>query len=111
MTTIAYDSDAPGRGGFGGALVGQGSRKQKVITGTFTFDNSYPTGGESCVEITDQFRGGAADVILFGQQSNRIVVYDKTNKKVLLYTALGTEAANASDQSSIVTRFIAIGPA
>lgn len=109
--TIAYSADAPGRGAFGGEIVGQGSRRQKVVTGTLTFDSSYPTGGESISEITDFFRGSQADSIVFEQLSNRIVTFDRTAKKALLYTALSTEAANASDQSSIVVRFIAIGPA
>jgi hypothetical protein len=37
------------------------------------------------------------------------VTYDRTNKKLLLYTALGTEAGNTSDQSSITVRIVALG--
>lgn len=109
--TVAYDADAPGRGGFGGEIVGHGSSRKKVVTGTLTFDSSYPTGGEDISEITAFFRGGNADAIVFEQLATRIVTFDRTAKKALLYTALSTEAANASNQSAIVVRFIAIGPA
>ena len=109
--TLAYDADAPGRGGSGAVLHVMGSTRRKVVSGLLTFDSSYPTGGEDVSEIASFFRGGVADAIVFEQLSNRIVTYDKSAKKALLYTALSTEAANASNQSTIAVRFIAIGPA
>jgi hypothetical protein len=36
-------------------------------------------------------------------------VWDRANSKLLLFTALGTQAANASDQSAIVVELTAYG--
>lgn len=76
----------------------------RAVVADITFDNSYPTGGEALA---------AADVGLSKIEyvraeqkgvANRICEYDYANSKLLLFTALGTQAANASDQSAIVVR-------
>src|SRR5574337_242409 len=81
----------------------------KGVIADITFDNSYPTGGESLAP---------ADVGMISIQhvsadqkgvGNRIAQYDYANSKLKLYTALGTEATNASDQSTIVVRANIIG--
>ena len=74
-----------------------------ALQATVTFDNSYPTGGEP---LTVNLLGGALRQIdwvesSFNTAGNRIVVWSRANSTLLLYTALGTEAANASDQSTI----------
>jgi len=73
----------------------------RIVFLKVTFDNSYPTGGESLGLAN--YGLTPANVAFFGceQVSNRICTYDRTNDKLLLYTALSTEAANASNQSSI----------
>ena len=97
--------------GVGGAasspMYSLSNQAVKTVAGTLTFDSSYPTGGESITDITGQFKEVFA--VFFEDLSNRIVTFDKTNNKALVYTALGTEAANTSDQSSIAVRFLAIG--
>jgi hypothetical protein len=74
------------------------------VVADVTFDNSYPTGGES-LTAADL---GLPDVVhLEARQKGvgtRIAEYDYSGSKLKLFTALGTEAANASDQSAIVVR-------
>ncbi len=108
--TITHNAASPGRGavsdlrGYGPPLT--------VWTGVVTFDNSYPTGGETFDLTTASGGEGVFKEVVQvvpSPLSNRIVTYDRTNKKLLLHTALGTEAANASDQSSITVRVVAFG--
>ena len=72
--------------------------KREVIA-TVLFDSSYPTGGEA-VAAAD-FGLSSVDTLSVYQHASRIGVYDHTNNKILLYTALGIEAASTSDQSTI----------
>jgi len=84
---------------------------RRITFGTITFDSSYPTGGEA-IAFSDFGFETQLDV-LFVQTvnvlGNRLASYDPVNKKILLFTALGAEAANASDQSTIIVSFVAIG--
>lgn len=76
---------------------------ERVRRGTVTFDNSYPTGGESYTpQLFGLTRITKVDVAALNVAGNRLVVNDRTNSKLLLFTALGTQATNASDQSTIV---------
>jgi len=97
-------------------------RMMRIVSGTITFDSSYPTGGEDISEIWRMFRPMARDAsrtptawdlrsILFEQPNNgKLVQLDKANKKLKVVTAFaGTEATNASDQSAVSVDFIAIG--
>jgi hypothetical protein len=120
MATITYDSDAPGRGGSGPVFAG-GSRPTKIVTGTFSFDASYPTGGEDASDIWNQFNDASGtsrlsgllieDPLLSAGTGKRCIV-DYTNKKLLLYdnaVALA-QVSNATDQSGAANlRFIAWG--
>jgi len=72
---------------------------KRELTATVLFDSSYPTGGEA-VAASD-FGLSSVDTLFVYPHASRIGVYDHTNQKILLYTALGTEATNASDQSTI----------
>lgn len=81
MATVSWDQDAPGRGGSGGPLRGGGPNK--VASGTFAFDSSYPTGGESISEIWDAFK--SVQGIIFPSRSGYVFDVDYTNKKVLAY--------------------------
>lgn len=117
MATITYDQDTPGRGG-SGPVFGTGARPTKVITGRFSFDNSYPTGGETISEVADFFRGAVIDGMFIeqpiqaGAQTGKFIAVDYTAKKLKLFTNASpfAEVANASDQSLIANlRFIAWG--
>lgn len=120
MATLTYDQDSPGQGG-SGPLFGTGTRPTKVATGRFSFDNSYPTNGESVTGIFDLFNdangtsrldGLFIEQPLSGAQTGKFLRVDYTNKKLLLYTnaSPAVEVANASDQSAITNlRWIAWG--
>lgn len=75
--------------------------------GLLTFDSSYPTGGEAVTASTFGFNT-LIDLHVF-PTGGETPVFDKANSKVLLYTADGTQATNASDQSAIAVRYMAIG--
>ena len=80
----------------------------KATAADITFDSSYPTGGMS---LTAADLGlGSIHWLKAEQQgvASRICEYDYTNSKLKLYTALSTEAANASNQSTIVVRVFAV---
>lgn len=84
---------------------------RKAAIGRFTFDASYPTGGEL---VTPDIVGfdNQIDFILINNVNlpgSRLVSYDRVNKKLLLFSALSTEVANASDQSTISIDAIVIG--
>lgn len=121
MATIAYDQDAPGRGG-SGPLFSSGSRMTKVLTGKFSFDNSYPTGGEDISEIFNYFNGATGvsrldgmiieQPIIAGAQTGKFIKVDFANKKLMLFTNASpfAEVGAASDQSAITNlRWIAWG--
>lgn len=120
MATITYDQDAPGRGG-SGPIFGSGTRTTKILTGKFSFDNSYPTGGEDISDIFSYFNGATGvsrldgiwmEQPLTGAQTGKFLKIDYTNKKALLYTnaSPAVEVAGSSDQSAITNlRFIAWG--
>lgn len=122
MATISYDADDPGKGG-SGPIFGIGSRPMKFATGTFAFDNSYPTGGEDLAPIWALFNNANGVSRLAGlvmeqpdpltAQTGKRLRIDHTNRKVLLYdNAVATaQVANGSDQSLIAAvRWFAWGP-
>lgn len=76
------------------------------IRGTLDFDSSYPTGGEAIA--ASDFGGYYVLLDLWVEATGaEVPKYDPDNEKVLLYTADGTEAVNASDQSAVSVRFLA----
>lgn len=76
---------------------------------TVLFDSSYPTGGESISTIFDDFKEVLA--VFTTGPGTRLASTDYTAdaEKLLLYTAVGTEASNGSDQSSITMRLEVVG--
>lgn len=85
-----------------------GSRRR--VAGSLTFDNSYPTGGESYdasifgLSLLDE-----VFVAAFPAAGAKLVAHDVTNKKVKVFTAISTEAAASSDQSTVVVDVMAFG--
>lgn len=80
---------------------------KRLVVADVTFDSSYPTGGEAIA--ASDFGLSSIDTVLPYPHASRICTYDDTNKKLLLHTALGTEASNASDQSTIAVRCEVLG--
>lgn len=83
-----------------------------LVFGTIQFDNSYPTGGEA-IAVGDLGLSMGPSTILeiftaFPADGANFSAFDKANGKLKLFTADGTEAANASDQSAVTHRFMAL---
>ena len=115
MATVAFDAEGPGKGAFSPVRANM-SRGMKIVTGKFSFDTSYPTGGEDLSEIFNMFaecHGVLMEQpVQAGAQTGKFVKIDHTAKKAMLFTnaAPFAEIANASDQSGIVNlRFFAWG--
>ncbi len=90
------------------ALTG-GTRPTTKRYYTFLFDSSYPTGGESLTTVFADFTEVLA-VFVQGPASRLYAIdYTPSAPKILLYTALGTEASGSSDQSSITVRLEVVG--
>lgn len=116
MATITYDAEGPGKGAMRPAFW-NAPRSIKVVSGRFSFDSSYPTGGEDVSEIFALFAGSVAQGFVcespvFSAGTGKHSRIDYTNKKWMLYTnaADPAEVANASDQSGAASlRFLAWG--
>ena len=82
------------------------SGNKKTVSGTVTFDASYPTGGESFglaeIGILPQSVSTTAD-------SGINIFWDRANGNIKILAAGGTEAGSASDQSAQTAEFIATG--
>lgn len=121
MATITYDAESPGQSGTR-VLRAALPRAGKVVTGKFTFDTSYPTGGEDITDIFNQFASllgivfsdEGAPLTLNAKVVNHFPV-DYTGKKVLAFgddttTGVPAEVANLTDLSTITNvRFFAWG--
>jgi hypothetical protein len=86
-------------------------RAQRVIRGTIAGSASYASNGDS-VDLASYFPANKYRVILndVSNTGNRLGVWDQTNKKLKIYTALNTEAAGSSNQATNgIFGFIAIG--
>jgi hypothetical protein len=111
VATTTYDGPGAGTS----ILRAQAGRTLKVVTGRFSFDSSYPTGGEDISDVFNQFKECLLiwfEQPLTGAQTGKFIKTDYTNKKAQLFTnaSPAVEVTNASDQSAIVNlRFIAIG--
>lgn len=80
-------------------------------TADITFSSSYATNGDTWlaadIEIAMPYINDLTllEVFLVEPMSAGASVYlDKTNKKLKLYNAAGTEATNASNQSTVTVR-------
>jgi hypothetical protein len=108
LDTRAFDSE-----------VGRAQQRgQRVIRGTIAGDSTYANPNGDLADLTDYFPRSGFDqtvkyrVILnpISNTGNRVGVYNHTTKKLLIYTALGTEAVNGTDQSvNGIFSFVAIG--
>ncbi len=86
-------------------------RAQRIIRGTVAGSDSYATGGDT-LDLSNYFPQNSCRVILnpVSNTGNRLGVWDATNKKLLIYTALNTQASAESDQSvNGIFGFVAIG--
>lgn len=80
-----------------------------ITTATVTFDSSYPTGGEDVTEADLGLTN--VDAVFVNQDIDGAeqVVFDPATDKLLVFTADGTEAGAASDQSGVTVQILAVG--
>jgi hypothetical protein len=128
VVTAATGQSATGSGGSKEVMAEFDKNPLKLVTGTITFSNAYATTGEDISFIWKQFRPTARDLnrnatawdlrgIAFTDLASiaspatalRQVYIDQATKKAQVFTALGTEATAATDQSGVTVRFIAWG--
>lgn len=88
----------------------------KVVTGSFNFDSSYPTGGESISDLFDQFQAISSTSGLLGVMFEDTALHsfalDRTagSEKILAYVkTTGAQVGNGVDISASVPRFFAWG--
>lgn len=127
MATITYEDGSIhtiGTAGLSTPIAGHNAsrpvfanaeRAQKIVQGKIVGDSSYPTGGEDISNIWDNFAGGLLKGMFVGQpvstaDTGKLAAIDFTNKKLLLYTALGTELGNTVTWANTTIYFIAWGP-
>lgn len=80
----------------------------KMITGVLTF-TTYTTDG-----VGFDLRGQLPVMVHyvgFDQKNGHKLVYDYTNRKIIIYKSVGAQTTSSQDLSSVLadTRFIAIG--
>lgn len=91
-------------------------RYTKYVTGTITFDSSYPTGGEP-LSVSNIKLSSKVEFIQVSPADGYVFEYDYSNGKVIAYDttsdatapAPGKEVANTTDLSAVVCNFIAFG--
>ena len=111
MPTISFDADNAGMNDV--RAVGM---QLKILTGTFDFDDSYPTGGES-FDVSNFFPKGVVAVIP-SPKSGYVFEYDSDGEKLLAYYAdydavddgALIEVADTTDLAAITdVKFVALG--
>ena len=80
----------------------------RVVAATIAFDSSYPTGGEA-IAASDLGLDSSIDAVFVTTGGADVVVWSRSTGKLLIYTADGTEATNASDQSAVTRDVLVIG--
>ena len=87
-----------------------------LVTGTLTFDSSYPTGGEAVAasSFSNFIRLDFLGLNAHTDVATKLAVWDRSNAKIILYVEDGTtgieaQAANTSDQSAVSVEFLAFG--
>jgi hypothetical protein len=90
------------------AMYPPGNRRGMIVD--FTPSTSYPAGGEPMT--ASLFGLQAVDNIVpapGGNDGTRVFTYDAVNNKLRIFTAIGTEAVNGTDQSGKVVRLQVFG--
>lgn len=83
---------------------------QSAFYGTFTFDDSYPTGGEAITAATFGLTFLNFLIIQDKGGSAVLAAWDQTNSKIKAYVrTTGVEVANAVDLSATTVGVFAIG--
>lgn len=104
MATVSLDAK-PGGGNFRHS-VGD----LFLVQGVYTGPASYVALGDPISATDLGFTGHTIQELIIGtdQAVSRLAAFDKTNGKIRIFTALGTEAVAATNQSTITFRFLAL---
>lgn len=82
---------------------------QAEVLATVTGDSSYTSGGYAVTPQQFGFFDRIDYIVPLSSNGAAIIQYDRANKKIKIFTALGTEAAGGSNQSAIVADVLAVG--
>ena len=82
---------------------------RRVWRGTVTFDSSYPTAGEAVTPANFGFAVAIENLQIIADRGSETVQWTKATNKLMVHTADGTEAVNASDQSAVTATVVATG--
>lgn len=74
----------------------------KMVFLKITFDDSYPTGGESVGLANYGLTPASVSHVSFEPDSTYIFAYDRTTDKILAYSALNTQVVDTTDLSTVV---------
>lgn len=116
MATTTFDAGTGPGNARTGPVFANAKGPLKIVTGTFDFDTSYPTGGEDITGIFNKFASTLG--CEFFPRNGYTFTTDYTNKKVLAYQGDNTNAAaapgvqvpNTTNLSTLTgVRFIAWG--
>lgn len=90
------------------------NRAQTVMRGVFKSGGFYKTGGVNCdlAKISSPGRfplGSYRVVVQLDTTGTYYAVYHHANKKLQIYSALGTEVADGTDINALIFPFMAVG--
>lgn len=89
-------------------------RSQTIVRGQFTNLGFYKTGGVLC-DLAKLLKPGRFPLnnyriaVQLDSTANYYAVYDHTNKKLLIYSALGTQVTNGTNVNALIFPFLAVG--
>ena len=83
---------------------------KRIVFASVDFDNSYPTGGESIAASDFDTLTDIEEIVVASSSPNagKWVAYDRIASKLVVFTAAGTEAADASDQSGFTENLLMV---
>lgn len=109
--TITDQGESPGKGRSSPIRFGGAGRAPIMRIYTVDWDDSYATGGEDISSIWNDFKAVLGIFVQPAENTiaaNRMFAVDLTNKKLIMLSAINTEASG--DQSSVdATQLLVIG--
>lgn len=90
-------------------LVRRNVGGRREATATITFGTGYPTGGEILPPSALGMNRIESLVVTEDPGATRIVRWNPSTNALAVFTALNTQAANASNQTGVVVQVSAVG--
>lgn len=84
---------------------------KRIVFATLGFDSSYPTGGEALAASDFDQLSGIEEVVIASSppEGTEVVVWDRANSKLKVFTADGTEQTNATDPGITALQVMVVG--